>query len=453
MTGSQISLALPIDPRLAGVLAGLVGVMLLCWFVGKVPLGYNLRNLGVRWRTTLLTALAFTLVVSLLVVMLAFVNGMQRMTEQSGQPGNVVILSDGAVDELFSNLSYSDTSDIERQSGVLRTADDKPLCSWETYVVVNQPVEGGRADRPKRRFMQVRGIEDPVIAGAVHGLDLFPGGSWFSSAGVQDIPNPVGGNDGATIAAIQAVLGQGVARELGRDRGKEQLAVGDTFELGARTFLVVGIMQSAGSTFGSEIWAKRNIVGPMFGKETHTTIVARTENAEAAARLAEELTTNFKKAAVQAQTETAYFAKLSETNAQFTFAIAFVAVVMAIGGVFGVMNTMFAAISQRMKDIGVLRVLGFKRWQVLVSFLLESMVIALLGGVLGCALGSLANGWTATSIVSGGQGGGGKSVVLQLTVSLQILATGVMLALAMGLVGGLVPALSAMRLKPLETLR
>ena len=84
---------------------------------------------------------------------------------------------------------------------------------------------------------------------------------------------------------------------------------------------------------------------------------------------------------------------------------------MAVGGVFGVMNTMFAAISQRIKDIGVLRILGFARWQILVSFFLESLVLALVGGLLGCALGSLADGWTATSIVCSGQGGG-KSVVL-----------------------------------------
>ena len=160
---------------------------------------------------------------------------------------------------------------------------------------------------------------------------------------------------------------------------------------------------------------------------------------------------DYKKAAVNAQVETEYYKSLSETTAQFSCAIGFIAVVMSIGGIFGVMNTMFAAISQRIKDIGVLRLLGYARWQILVSFLLESLVIALVGGLLGCALGSLTDGWTATSIV-GGQGGG-KSVVLQLAVSPDIIATGILLTLLMGLLGGLLPALSAMRLKPLEALR
>jgi ABC-type antimicrobial peptide transport system permease subunit len=125
---------------------------------------------------------------------------------------------------------------------------------------------------------------------------------------------------------------------------------------------------------------------------------------------------------------------------------------MAVGGVFGVMNTMFAAISQRSKDIGVLRILGYARWQILVSFLLESLVIALVGGLLGCAIGYLADGWTARSVVSSGPGGG-KSVVLQMVVSPEILMTGLLLSLGMGALGGFLPSLSAMRLRALESLR
>jgi ABC-type antimicrobial peptide transport system permease subunit len=129
-----------------------------------------------------------------------------------------------------------------------------------------------------------------------------------------------------------------------------------------------------------------------------------------------------------------------------------VAVVMAIGGVFGVMNTMFAAIAQRTKDIGVLRLLGFKRWQVLVAFLLESMAIALIGGLIGVALGTLCDGYAVTSIASSGQGGG-KSVAAKLVVDRDVMLIGMLFTLVMGRLGGLVPALSAMRLKILESLR
>ena len=129
-----------------------------------------------------------------------------------------------------------------------------------------------------------------------------------------------------------------------------------------------------------------------------------------------------------------------------------VAAIMSMGGLFGVMNTMFAAISQRTKDIGVLRLLGFKRWQILVSFLLESLVLALVGGAIGCAIGSLCDGFTANSIVTGGNGGG-KFVVLRLTVDASTIAVGMMLALAMGFFGGLIPSVSATRLSALKALR
>jgi ABC-type lipoprotein release transport system permease subunit len=434
---------------LVAVLLALMIALVAAGFLGRVPLAYNVRNLLVRWRTTLLTGAAFVLVTALLVVMLAFVDGMARLTEASGQPANVIVLSEGSTDEMFSNLGFSDTGDIERQPGVARDRSNRPLVSKETYLVVNQPLPTPPGQRQKRRFTQVRGIEDPLASARVHDIELLPGGKWFSEAGVQPLP---GGDGKRPEAAIQAVVGEGMAAQLGSDRGRPTLTMGDVFELQTRRWVVVGVMKSRGSTFGSEIWAKRDIVGPMFGKTTYTSIVLRATDAQAAKALAKDLTERFTKAAILAQTETDYFAKLSETNKQFTFAIGFVTVFMAVGGAFGVANTMFAAISARVKDLGVLRILGFTRGQILVSLLLESLLLALVGGAIGCALGSLVNGAQATSIVSGGQGGG-KFVVLELAVSLDTLLVGMLLALVMGLVGGLAPAASAMRLRPLESMR
>ena len=137
---------------------------------------------------------------------------------------------------------------------------------------------------------------------------------------------------------------------------------------------------------------------------------------------------------------------------KFLYSVIFIVIIMAIGGVFGVMNAMFAAVSQRTKDIGVLRILGYTPLQVLMSFFLESLLLAVLGGLLGIAIGSLCHGFTASSIAGSGAGGG-KSVVLKLVVDQYILATGLGFALVMGALGGLIPALSAMRLKPLESLR
>src|SRR6185369_7087328 len=273
----------------------------------------------------------------------------------SGQPGNVMVLSDGSTDETFSNLGYRDVSEVVWHPAVLRDDQDRPLVSWEVYLIVNQPVEDG--DGRKRRFLQVRGVDEPARSGAVHGIELHPGVAWFSPAGVAPV-----GETGPL--AIQAVLGEGMARELGRDQKKETLTVGDVFEVGPQRWVVAGILQSAGSTFDSEIWAKKQIVGPLFGKESYTTIVLRTSDAQTAKSAADDLKFNYKKSAIQTYVETDYYDKLNATNQQFLVAIIFVAVVMAVGGVFGVMNTMYAAISQRTKDIGVMRILGFSRWQI-----------------------------------------------------------------------------------------
>jgi ABC-type antimicrobial peptide transport system permease subunit len=218
-----------------------------------------------------------------------------------------------------------------------------------------------------------------------------------------------------------------------------------------REWKVVGLLNSTGSTYDSEVWAKRQIVGERFGKEaSYSSFVMRASDIKQAPQLAETLKKS-KEVALNAMTEESYFESLSDTSRTLLWAIRIVAGFMALGGIFGVMNTMFAAISQRIKDIGVLRVLGYSRTDVLLSFLMESMILALVGGLLGCLLGSLCDGWTAKSTV-GGQGAT-KTVVLQFLVSQEVLAGGLLLSLVMGLVGGLFPAVRAMWMRILETLR
>lgn len=459
---------------LSGVLRWIVWVVIvylldlaLLAAVGRVPLRYNVRNLRVRWRITLLTAIAFTVVVALLTVMLAFVTGMYKVTEESGQPANVLILADGSTDEVFSSLGYGDVELIETETCPFDRLDNRlaePLrwkateengrkkiwASEETYAVAVQPLPG----LSRKRFVQVRGLVDPELAGRVHDLPLMAG-RWFSPAGVL---TPADAKPGERDQ-IEAVLGAGVAREFGKTAGKPTLKVGDSFELADRTWVVVGLMNSDGTTFGSEVWAKQNLVAKLFNKNGYNSMVARVADdgprsavAERAANMAYHLSSRFTNPKVNAQTETEYFNKQSETNKQFLYAIIGVAAFMALGGIFGVMNTMFASIAQRTQDIGVMRILGFKRWQILVSFLLESLAIALIGGLLGCALGTICDGWSATSSISSGQGGG-KTVILRLAVDAKVLLTGILFTLVMGRLGGLIPALSAMRMKILDTLR
>jgi ABC-type lipoprotein release transport system permease subunit len=436
--------------------------------IGRVPLAYNVRNLIVRWMISALTAVSFMAVVGLLTILLAFVNGMYALTADSGQPGNVLVLADGATDEVFSNLGYSDVAMIERETATLDEQDrplpqpirvqrvtlggrEQPAATRETYCIVNRPVEN---DPGRRQFVQVRGVVDPAMAGAVHELALLTG-KWFSEAGVR---TPKDAKPGERDQ-IEAVLGAGVARELGALQDKPSLAIGDTFGLGDREWVVVGVLNSDGTSFGSEVWGKQAIVAKLFNKNGYSSLLVRVEDGgsreQTAARarvFAAHLKQRFSNPKVNAQPETEYYAKLSENNKIFLYGAMIIAAVMALGGVFGVMNAMFAAVAQRIKDIGVMRILGFKRWQILVSFMLESLVIAVVGGLIGMMAGSLFNGRTVTSVISSGQGGG-KTVIFRLVVDATVILAGTLFTLVMGRLGGLIPALSATRLKILETLR
>jgi predicted lysophospholipase L1 biosynthesis ABC-type transport system permease subunit len=480
---------------LLSALGGFALLIALLALFGRIPIRYNVRNLIVRWKITILTPVVFSLVVGLLVALCAFVRGMFKLTEGSSHPGNVIVLADGSTDEMFSNLSYSDLNRIEAEPYIERDDASQPLVSWEAYMVVNQPIPNAPPTGRQRRFIQVRGVDDSLQSGKVHGLTL-AAGQWLSDAGGQPLEGdpavtqifPIAdaiATQGLALASVgtapspqavaacwcakqepsklailrrdtawQVVLGQGIARDLGNDadKGKTGLEVGDTFELGPRKCIVVGVMQSAGSTFDSEVWAKRSLVGEEFGKKSPTTLVVRTKEPDKAGETATYITEHFTSPAVKAQTESEYYDKLNGTNIQFLAAVGVVSIFLALGGMAGIMITMFAAISSRVKDISVLRILGFARWQVLVSFFLESLLLALVGGLIGCAVGSLAHGWSTTSLIGSGQGGG-KTVVFTVIVDQTILLGGVFFALLMGAIGGLIPAFSAMATRPLESLR
>ncbi len=294
---------------------------------------------------------------------------------------------------------------------------------------------------------RLRGIEDAFVAGKVHNIVLLDG-EWFGREGAVAVDRQ------SLETATPAVLGEGAAAKFAEDMGRAKLKVGDQFSMVGENMIVSGIMKSEGSTFGSEVWVTWDWASKHFNKDQYTTIVLRvSDESEAGARaLAKHLSLNFKNPRIRAVEEPKYFEDLGKSNDQMLSSVILVAIIMAIGGVFGVMNTMFAAIAQRTKDIGVLRILGFKRWQILVSFMLESLGIAILGGVAGIAIGSLFDGVQMTSNVSAGQGSG-KTVIMKLAFDADIMICGLLFTIVMGRIGGLVPALSAMRLGILESLK
>jgi putative ABC transport system permease protein len=379
-----------------------------------VPVSYNIRNLIVRWKTTLMTASGFTLVVAAMIVMLAFVNGLKAVCTTSGELENVIVLDDGASDEIYSRLDTRTVTVAESFEGVLRSSN-RPLASRELFVPVIQPDASGGT-----RLLQARGVLAEAFS--VHTQFKIVQGRRFEPS------------------QSEVCIGHGVKRELG-------LALGDRLQLGRKEWTVVGVFESGGSSFEAEIWCDLNELAAHFRRQgAFTSVVLRTTSPQAARSLAQGLAQT-RKLAVEAKVERAYYEQQAEQTNVILSGGLVIAAFMAIGAVFGVMNTMFAAIAHCTKDIAVMRMLGFTRLHIMTSFLLEALMISAVGGVLGCAVGYAANGLTRTTSI------GNRSVEFAFQVDQPILLSAAAFALAMGLVGGILPALAAKRVRPLESLR
>jgi ABC-type lipoprotein release transport system permease subunit len=377
-----------------------------------VPVSYNCRNLVVRWKATVMTAAAFTLVVAAVVVMLAFARGVERVCATSGEPENVVVLAKGSHDEVLSSLTKEM---ITRAEGVAAGAAGQPLASRELFLVVQHQDEAtGRYG-----FLQVRGVHPDAFA--VHTRVRVVEGEPFRRN------------------QRELIVGRSLQREL-------RLRPGDTLAVGRERWKVTGVFEADGAAFESEAWGDRDMVAGQFRRGgLFTSVVLRAADAagaEAMARRLEEGRSN-----VEAATEPQYYAQQAEQTKDLKRAAWTVAWFMGIGAVFGVMNTMFAAIGARVKDIAVMRLMGFRARDILLSFLTEAFLIALLGGALGLALGSAANGITRSTAV------GARQVEFSLHVDRGIVTAVAAFTALMGLLGGILPALHAMRVKPLEALK
>lgn len=385
-----------------------------------IPVSYNYRNLIVRWKTTLITASGFMLVVTALIVMLAFVSGVQSVCAGSGQEENVMVLKEGAIDEVLSQLSERTVRRIELTPGVSQGKDGRPLSSCELFIAVNQWDEATE----QYQTIQARGVLPAAT----------------------DVHSQVRITRGRLLRrnTREVILGAAVARQ-------HQLGPGQELRIGKSTWNVVGVFEADGSVFESEVWCDLDqLAGEFHRRNVYTSIVLRCADAAAAAKVVRYLDER-RAFRVEARTEPKYYEQQAQQSEMIRRGAIGIAVFMAIGAVFGVANTMFAAIGERIKDIAVMRLLGFGRLEILVSFLMEAMFVALVGATLGSLLGYAVNGLTLSTALS--QSASAKSVAFAFQVDLSVIGAAWLFALIMGILGGLLPAMSAMRVGPLEAMR
>lgn len=383
-----------------------------------IPLKYNLRNLRVRWHLTLATTLGVALVVAVFIMVMALAHGLKSTYISTGDPRNLLVLRKGSTAESSSQITHDEVRVIKYLGGIARNAHGDPLASAEIVVLINQ----ARIDHSGFANVLVRGI------GQV-GRELRP---------------QVNLVEGRMFAQglHECIVSRKIAERFADCR------VGQSFRSGKTTWHVVGMFDASKTAYESEIWVDADEARDVFHRDFYGSVLIRPANTVAAAALTKRMEDD-KNLQVRVLPETEYYREQTKTAGPIQFLGAFLATIMSIGAAFSAMNTMYATVGSRTREIGTLRVLGFKRRDIYVSFLLESILLALIGGLLGCLLSLPLNGiatgtfsWTTFA-----------EVAFEFRITIGLLAGGMAFALVMGVLGGLLPARLAARKPILDALR
>ena len=387
-----------------------------------IPLSYNVRSLMVRKTTTLATALGVGLVVFVLAAAFMLGSGITRTMVGAGRSDNAMVLRKGSDTEMASSLEVNTLSLIAGAPGVKRSAAGTSLVSGEVVLVIAQEKLGTNG-----QIANVLGRGVPAIAMEVRPeLHLVAGRP----------PKP--GTD-------EVMIGQGL-------RGKYQgMDLDQSFELKKnRPVKVVGVFESGGSSFESEVWADVDTARSSFGREG--LVSSATVRLESASKFDAFKATmeSDKRLGLEALTESGYYEKQSSQTSLFIKIMgAIIVFFISIGAVIGALITMQAAVSQRQREIGTLRALGFSRFSILSSFLLESAVLALGGGVVG-VLGALCMSFVKLSMMNFATW---QEVTFSFDPNPRVVVGSLFFGACMGIVGGFFPALRAARVSPIEAMR
>jgi putative ABC transport system permease protein len=382
-----------------------------------IPLSYNLRNLRVRKTTTIMTALGIALTVSVLLAVMALVAGLRQAFETTAHPLNVLVVRKGSTSELSSNFSREQFQNLKFKPGIARTASGEPLASLEMVTVIALETPG------KSSNINIRGVT-PIGQNLRDGIKVEQG-RWF------------------TPGRREAVIGKSLVGAY------PETHMGGKLKFGRGDWEIVGVMSHGNSAVNSEIWVDLNQVSADFDRSSVvSSALLRAVDAVGVGALVNDLQAD-QRLNVTAQTEEQYYARQMVTAAPVQFLGTFVAIIMAIGSCFAAMNTMYAAVSRRAREVGTLRVLGFSKGGILLSFFLESLMLSVLGGLLGILLVLPLNNVTAAM---------GNFITFSETsfnfrVTPAIMGIGLVFAVILGAMGGIFPARSAAKKEILTALR
>jgi ABC-type lipoprotein release transport system permease subunit len=386
----------------------------------KIPLTYNIRSVRQRPVSTLMTALGIGLVVAVFIGMLALANGFAAALTKTGSEENVLVLRKGADSEMSSGLDRDAVATLTALPHVARGADGRPLASPEVYVVI--PL-GRIQDTTKVANVVVRGVSEQA---------------WQVRSNVALIEGtrPATGRNEVCVGK----------RLVGRfpDTG-----IGQTMHFAGRPWTVTCHFAAGGSAFESEIWGENEQILPAMRRNGFQSLAFRLADPGSYEEV-ERLLENDKRFTVDVYRESAFYAKQSELLGNVLRILAIViTAIMAVGAVFGAVNTMYAAVASRTPEIAVLLTLGFRPRSILASFLAESAVIALIGGIVGCLIALPMNG----IVTSTTNWASFSEIAFSFRITPGLLLAGVVFALVMGVLGGFFPARRASKLPVAQGIR
>ena len=385
-----------------------------------LPLYYNVRNVRVRWQLTLLAIGGIALVVAVFAVLMSMSAGFEAALRSTGRLDNAIVVQRGSGSELTSEVPLVDRSMIVVDDRVARDAQGRPLASWELVVVVGLPrASDGQPANVTLRAVTPRAFEVRGGITVVEGRTFTPG--------------------------LDEVI---VGRKLtSRIKGLER---GGNVKYQQKLFRIVGFFESTGGAFESEVWGDYDTFAAIFQRGAGSnSLVVRMKDPATIPELDRWIRAQ-PQMQLQAVGERKYYEEQAGPLARMLRGLAtFVAVVMGIGAVFGAINTMYAIVSARTREIGTLRALGFSRRAILASFLIESVILAVVGGAIGCLLAFPMNGFTTGT----GQTQSFSEIAFAFRITPEIVLTGMIFAVIMGILGGLLPALRGARLPITSALR
>jgi putative ABC transport system permease protein len=383
-----------------------------------LPLKYNIRNIIVRKGSTLATAFTIGLTVAVFLLVMALARGIDLTLASSGEPLNLIVLREGSTAELNSSVSREQFNDLIYLDGVQRESD-KPMATGETITLIYKPRKG----MTQGSNVMVRGV-GPM--------------SFKLRSGFQTVAGRL-----FQPGLTEAVVSKRIAERF------QGLDIGDKFRIQTTDYTVVGLFDSAGKAFESEIWVDNNSLASTTNRETYSSVLMRVNDQNALTALSKRITDD-PKLHLKAVSERVFYEDQQGAASGMLKGLAvFISFIMAVGAGFAGMNTMYAAVARRTKEIGTLRVLGFGRRSILIAFLLESVAIALIGAAIGILL-SLPLNFVSTG-TSNWQNFSEIAFNFRVTPDLMIFA--LVFGGVIGFVGSLLPSIRAARFKIVDALR